>query len=264
MKYKQLLLSPLGLIPFGVPHADAADFPVKATAAPAITYSPSWAGWYAGVNLGVLSDRSHVDGFTPTGATVPGANYCFTGDCTATNSQTATGVLGGLQLGYNFEAGRVVYGLEADIDLSSARKTSTGTNVVGTGSGTWTMQSGIEALSTLRGRIGYAFDNTLLYATGGLAVAKTAHSYQGSTPVFGSGAYSWADAGWRAGYTVGAGLDYQLSRNWSVRGEGLYYDLGTKDLVSTGTNGGGFTSTFGARDRMNGWVARAGVNYLFH
>ena len=241
--------------------------PVKAPAV--TTYTPSWAGWYAGLNVGGVSERSAITGLVPTGGTSI-ANYCFggfgAGLCNTSNySQTASGVIGGLQLGYNFQTGRVVYGVEADVDLASASKTTNGVNTGGSGGGTWTVKSGIHALSTVRGRIGYAFDNVLIYATGGLAVAKTADSFQGSTPVFGSGAYSWADVGWRAGYAVGGGLEYQFARNWSLKGEAFYYDLGHKDLVSLGTNAGAaFTGAFGLSDRMTGWVARAGINYFFH
>jgi len=267
MKYKQLLLSPLSLIPVGLQPAVAADMPVKVKAPQATAFTPSWAGFYAGLNLGVISDQSRITGFVPSGLGAV-TNYCFAdglvgNPCTPTNSQTAVGVLGGLQLGYNFQAGKIVYGLEGDIGLSSSRKSTTGANAAG-GTGNWTVKSGIEALSTLRGRLGYVFDNnTLLYATGGLAVAKTAHSFQASNSAFGSGPYSWADAGWRAGFTVGGGLEYQVSRNWSVKGEALYYDLGKKDLVSTASRGG-FSYAWGATDRINGVVARVGLNYLFH
>ena len=264
--YKAAFLSPLGLLSFGAQPATAADMPVKAKAPQATEFMPTWAGFYAGVNLGVISDQSRITGFVPSGLGTS-TSYCFAdgllgNPCTPTNSQTAVGVLGGLQLGYNFQAGKIVYGLEGDIGLSSARKSTTGANAVGL-TGNWTVNSGIEALSTLRGRLGYTFDNTLLYATGGLAVAKTAHSYQASQSAFGSGPYSWADAGWRAGFTVGGGLEYQVSRSWSVKGEALYYDLGKKDLVSTALHAG-FSYAWGATDRINGVVARIGLNYLFH
>ena len=99
MKYKVLFFSPLGLIPAGQ-SAVAADMPVKVKAPQAIPHTPSWAGFYAGVNIGVIADRSKQTGFAP----IPGAlnNYCWGGEfntCTFSNSQTATGVLGGAQIG---------------------------------------------------------------------------------------------------------------------------------------------------------------------
>jgi outer membrane immunogenic protein len=261
MNYKVALMSPLGLLPFGAQPATAADMPVKAKAPQATEFTPNWAGLYGGVNLGVVSDQSKLTGFRPTAGT--GNNYCFAQDptCSAGNSQTAFGILGGVQIGYNFQNANIVYGLEADIDLSSARKTTSGPDASATFGGTWTMKSGVEALSTLRARLGYAFDNaTMIYATGGLAVAKMANSFQGaSTP----GQYTWSDTSWRTGYVVGGGLEYKFSQNWSVKGEGLFYDLGRKDRVSVGPPTG-YNFGYGATDRMNGVVARLGLNYLFH
>ena len=253
-----MLLSPLGLIPLGLPGADAQ--PVNRNTP--TTYAPTWAGFYAGLNFGLNSDQARVTGTNP--ALGGFLNYCFANNCGGTNSSTATGVIGGIQFGYNFQTGSVVYGLEADFDFSSARKSTTGPFTLFGGAGTWTINSGIESLSTLRGRIGYAFDSSLIYATGGLAVAKTRHSIQPAVTLFGSGPYSFADAGWRTGYAVGGGWEYRFARsNWTVRAEALYYDLGTANLVSK-TNLGTTAYAFGATDKITGVVARFGLNYLFH
>ena len=263
MKYKPLLLSPLGLIPAGVPAANAADMPVKVTAPQTIAFTPSWAGFYAGVNLGVVSDHSSQTGFKPADAL---NNYCFGGgggdvgvSCNFSNSQTATGVIGGLQIGYNFQTGNWVYGLEADIDLSSARKTTTGAVPAPYAFfGNWTAKTGVEAMGTARLRLGYAFDRTLVYATGGLAYAKMVNTFQAGS---GTGGYSWSDTGWRAGYTVGGGVEYRLTDKISIKGEGLFYDLGHKDHISTHLT---FGQQFGVTDHMTGVVARLGLNYMFH
>jgi outer membrane immunogenic protein len=229
--------------------AEAADMPVKAPPQ-VMTYTPNWTGFYAGVNVGALSARSQLDGYFPTSADF---NYCWDGGFVCgSGSQSALGVLGGVQIGYNLQSGQWVYGLEADIGLSSAKKTATG------GSYGYTMDNGIEAFGTARLRVGYAFDHALLYATGGLAYAKTRDSFSGAT-----GGYSFADVGWRAGWTVGGGLEYMINRNWSVKGEALYYDLGSKNLESSTTNFGS-TYAWGVRDKMDGIVARIGLNYLFH
>jgi outer membrane immunogenic protein len=263
MKYKPLLLSPLGLIPMGLDHAGAADvsMPVKVKAPQATSYTPSWAGFYGGINLGVVADHSSQTGFKPAEAL---GNYCFGGGggnagvaCNFSNSQTATGVIGGVQIGYNFQNGAWVYGLEADIDLSSARKTVTGPVPAPYAFfGNWTAKTGIEALGTARLRLGYAFDRAMLYVTGGLAYAKMANTFQAGT---GGSGYSWSDTGWRAGYAVGGGLEYQLTDKISIKGEGLFYDLGHKDHISTSGS-----SQFGLTDKMTGVVGRIGLNYLFH
>lgn len=248
MKYKPLLLSPLGLIPMGMPAATAADMPIKAPhVAP---FAPLWDGFYVGVNAGLITERSRASTFVPS---VPGiANFCLAFDCTVDPSQSATGVLGGLQIGYNFQNGNLVYGIEADLGLSSAKKDTTTT----TNGYTWSANTGIEAMGTARMRLGYAFDRSLLYATGGLAYAKVRDSYQGDT------GYNWTNTGWRVGYAVGGGLEYMFSRNWSGKVEGLYYDLGSKDHVTEGP-GVGFAAV-GINDHMTGAIARIGLNYLFH
>jgi len=256
MKYKALVLSPLGLIPTGMHTADAADLPVKA---PQVTsWTPSWAGLYAGVNLGVIADQSSQTAFRATGVSFP---YCWANDCNFSNKQTATGVLGGVQLGYNFQSGRVVYGIETDIALSNAKKTTTAL-VGGVGGlfGNWTAETGVRALGTTRLRIGYAFDRTLVYATGGIAYANMRNTFQGGN---GAGfAFNWSNTGWRVGYALGGGLEYAFTRDWSVKAEGLYYDLGRKDHISIDQ----FATPDGQglSDRMTGVVGRLGLNYLFH
>jgi outer membrane immunogenic protein len=181
-------------------------------------------------------------------------DWCVGFDCTISPNRNATGVLGGLQIGYNFQNGAWVYGVEADIDLSSAEKKKTTTTNNGTAY-TWTTKTGIEALSTARLRLGYAFaPQTMVYATGGLALAKVRDTFQGDT------GYAWSSSvNWRAGWTLGGGVEQKLAGAWSVKGEALFYDLGEKDLVSTG---GG--AAVGFHDRMTGFAARIGLNYAFH
>jgi outer membrane immunogenic protein len=267
MKYKVLFFSPLGLIPAGQ-SAFAADMPVKARPPQAIQTDPGWAGFYAGAHLGAIFDHSKQTGFLPFG----GGNdhYCWGGASTSTcdfsHSQTAVGVIGGGQIGYNFQSGRWVYGPEIDFSGTSARKTVSGANstIINSAFGNWTAKTGVEAIGTARLRVGYAFDQALVYATGGLAVADMVNTFQASDRTSG-GAYSWSGTGWRAGWTVGGGVEYKLQRNWSVKGEALYYDLGDKDHISGHLlSNGGIGAVFAVTDRMTGVIARVGINYLFH
>jgi outer membrane immunogenic protein len=181
---------------------------------------------------------------------VAGANnWCLAFDCSLAPSETAVGFLGGVQIGYNFQSGNFVYGLEADFGLSTAKKTQT----TFTGGYNWSTDTGIDAFGTARLRLGYAFDRAMVYGTGGLAYAKVRDSLQGDT------GYAWSGTSWRAGWTAGGGVEYAVNRNWSVKGEALYYDLGSQDLVSTGSG-----AAVGWHDHTTGWVARMGLNYLFH
>lgn len=254
VKYTPLFLSPLGLIP-GMPAANAADMPVKAKAPQVTSFTPTWAGLYGGLNVGMVSARSSLGTFLPTSAVF---NYCWLNDCNLGDKQTATGAFGGVQIGYNFQSGNVVYGLEADYGLASAKQTSNAT------SGLFGAQTetGLDALGTVRLRLGYAFDNGLMaYATGGLAYGKVRSRFQAT---YNGNTYSWADtSGWRTGYAIGGGLEYMFARNWSVKGEAIYYSLGnSRSAESTGFFGTSYS--FGITDKASGVVARIGLNYLFH
>ena len=254
MRYKPLLLSPLGLIPAGAQPVAAADMPVKAPP-PAVTYTPpSWVGFYVGVNIGGIWDRSK---HTPFGNPGPTFNYCWANDCNFNHSQTAVGVLGGAQVGYNFQTANWVYGFETDFDFSSARKTTTGPIRGSVFASPWIIKTGPEAIGTTRLRLGYSFDRALVYATGGVAYAKMTNNFLGgSNPV---SPYAWSGTGWRAGWTAGGGLEYLLTTNLSVKGEALYYNLGRQDHYSTAPQGNLLVT-----DHMSGFLARAGLNYRFH
>jgi outer membrane immunogenic protein len=260
MKHKAWMLSPLALIPAGTHGAAAgpARQPVAATMSP-----PAWTGFYLGLNVGGISERSNLTGFTPA----PGVlgSYCFfsgsPGVCTS-GSQTATGVLGGAQIGYNFAYGQWVYGAEADFDLSNAKKTTSGANGPYTFFGNWTAKTGIQDFGTARLRLGYDFNGIMPFITGGLAYAKTADSFSGGSSFTGS-PDAFSGTSWRTGYAVGGGIEMLLSRNISIKAESLFYDLGQQSHTLTGAPAYGF-ATFGVTDKMTGVLGRIGINYLFH
>ena len=112
-------------------------------------------------------------------------------------------LIGGLHIGYNWQSGARVFGLEADASFGD----------------------GVEYLASLRARLGYARDNLLLYITAGVAFA----SFDDTTVVAsGGGLTGSADLGGDSdvGFVVGAGAEYKLSSNWSIGVEGLYYAFG--------------------------------------
>jgi outer membrane immunogenic protein len=123
------------------------------------------------------------------------------------------GFLGGVQLGYNWQfSPNIVFGLEADI---------TGTDMNGTPLG---IPVHIDYLATARARIGYAWDRTMLYGTGGLAYSRAAAAGLHDT-----------DTGWAAG----AGLEWAYSNSWTLKAEYLYVDLGNNfdaSIIKLGAN----------------------------
>jgi outer membrane immunogenic protein len=132
------------------------------------------------------------------------------------------GFIGGGHAGYNWQSGAFVYGLEADVE---------GADIKGTGNYRFLggapildhVDSKTDFQGSFRGRLGWAANNWLFYATGGLAWADIKHTYV--TGIAGPPANSFSTT--RAGYTVGAGVEYGFTPNWSGRLEYRYSDYGT-------------------------------------
>jgi outer membrane immunogenic protein len=180
-----------------------------------------------------------------------------------------SGFIGGGQIGYNWQTGLFVWGVETDFqganikgDASVTNSSTFDTSVTGpdsttvmrTGSATVTGAGSqkIEWFGTLRGRLGWTPTPPLLiYATGGLAYAhvKTDVSFaeSGSVAIVASsgldvifsqvGPFSGATAltkdDTRAGWTVGGGAEWMFAPQWSIKAEYLYYDLGTVGIDQT-------------------------------
>ena len=203
--------------------AAAADLPPRPAPAPyykAPVEVPvyNWTGFYIGINGGGGFGHSAWDS---TG----GFN-------------TSGGLVGGT-VGYNYQFGQVVAGIEGDVDWSGINGTTNNSCPLGCKtSNTW--------LATVRGRLGYAADRFMPYITGGAAFGNI----QASTP--GLAQTSSDDSGW----TLGAGLEAALAPNWSAKVEYLYVDLGhTGCDLSCGSLGTDVEFTEN--------VFRGGVNYRF-
>jgi outer membrane immunogenic protein len=125
---------------------------------------------------------------------------------------------GGLTVGYNYQSGRFVAGLEADIVVSSAKDDLA--NALAFGGSVATLK--YPWMLTVRPRVGYAFDNVLLYVTGGLAVGGVDNYVAATLP-----AASLHTKTTRAGFAVGAGAEYAFTKQISVKAEYLYTDLAT-------------------------------------
>jgi len=231
--------------------AMAADLPDKA---PSLAPSPpTWAGFYIGLNAGGISSDA-------TWKNLDGIELWFPG---ASVTNAGTGFIGGGQVGYNWQSGHAVFGLEADMQYTSVNQTTTIVPAIaGLGGPSPVLNDQIKWLATLRGRSGLAVDNVLIYLTGGLAAAQTTHNL--SIPVNDpDDTFSLSKT--KVGWTVGVGLEYMLWSNWTVKTEVLYADLGTSSTTFTDADGSCFfvaTCRFETRDTM--WIGRFGVNYKFH
>jgi len=243
-----------------------------------------WTGPYAGLQAGrTFTDGAHFSGggfgnsISP--ATQNLASLLAQGATFSTDDLEAFS--GGAQLGYNFRASRtVVVGLEADISFIRSDATGSERRFPNPADGLFptvatTSASPLEYLGTVRGRLGYLVSDPLLvYATAGLAYgeadssASVTLSSPGPGTVVVPGSAAFGDKSLRAGYTVGGGLEYFLEANWSLKAEGLYYDLGSsKDSTSiTLRNGQGLflsTTTIDKKQDNDGYVGRVGLNYHF-
>ncbi len=154
-----------------------------------------------------------------------------------------TGFIGGGQIGYNWQINSFVLGVEGDIQYSAQKRTETAT-VLGV---TVTGEEKIPWFGTARGRVGYAFDNFLLYATGGAAWTN----FKASVSALGLTVSSETT---KTGWTAGAGVEWMFMPRWSVKAEYLYIDAGTTTLTVAGVSASG---------KLKDNVARLGVNYHF-
>jgi outer membrane immunogenic protein len=213
----------------GVGAASAADLPQKAPAfIPAPAPVLSWAGFYIGGNIGY--------GFGTAEATQ--------GRVTA--SEEIDGIVGGAQIGYNFQWGSpFVLGIEADIQgTDQSRETAVGTNL-----GRVTFRDQLTWFGTVRARLGYAPGPWLFYVTGGLAYGEfdSDVTFRGVTTTLASEI--------RTGWTVGGGVEWMFAPQWSAKLEYLYIDTGDFDTTVPGL--GPVTA------RLTDNVVRVGVNYHF-
>jgi outer membrane immunogenic protein len=207
----------------------AADMPMKA-APVAIGYH--WTGIYGGIHAGAGTGTKDW-AFVPTNST----------------SHKVNGAIGGGQLGFNYQIGSWVFGVEGDLSASSIQGSSACPNT------NYSCSSKAFWLATLTGRVGYAVTQPLLvYVKGGgawareqfTAIASFASEDTGRTSV--------------SGWTIGGGLEYGFARNWSVKIEYDYLDFGTKRYNFLNP-AGAVVDTADVKQQLH--LVKAGLNYRF-
>ena|SRR5579871_2842803 len=270
---KHLLVGIAAAASLAATGAFAADLPAKA---PVYTKAPAyvepvfdWTGFYVGGNLGYSWGRSS-DSTAITNAA--GTTTLFS----ATDRTDLNGIVGGGQIGYNWQMQNWVFGFEADIQGTDEKGTHgylcpTSTcipNIVGAlvvlgPAVTESLNQKIDWFGTVRGRIGVlAAPKVLLYATGGLAYGEVASSATLAPVTTGISAVIPGVNSTNVGWTLGVGVEGVIAGNWTAKLEYLYVDLGT---VS-----GSFATTIGTTNlvgnfssRVTDNVVRAGINYKF-
>jgi outer membrane immunogenic protein len=253
---------------FGVANALAADLPVRK--APAYTPAAqlfTWTGFYIGANAGgVFASQGDTQtigtpGYVGLGPTLVPASLATKED----------GFIGGGQLGYNYQIGSALIGLEADFDGTSISKSASFTSaasVLGT-TLTTSAKAQLDYLGTVRGRLGFTpTERLLVYGTGGLAYGDVKTTASVIPNAVAGGLWSGSTSNVRTGYAVGGGLEYAVTNNVTLKGEYLYYDLGktTTNALGNGVirsipqlNGIDYISQV----REAGSIVRVGANYKF-
>lgn len=201
--------------------AAAADLPSRAPVyAPPAPYN--WTGDYLGGQIGYVWANNPANLSFPgaTAASFGLASPAVIGPEVFPLGYIPSGVIGGIHGGYNLQIAQWVVGIEGDIDGTSLSRTFTAGGIPPLYfSGT--RRQSVQASG--RGRVGIAFDRVLLYATGGVAFADFENDY--ATNVFGQPFWN-SFANGRIGWTAGAGVEYVVTGNWSVRAEYRYSDFG--------------------------------------
>jgi outer membrane immunogenic protein len=228
----------------------AADMAVKAP--PPATPTWSWAGFYAGLNAGGGWD---ADPHNIVISTTP----LLGGYPATTNGTKASGALGGATFGYNWQRSNVVFGLEADIDASSIRN-SFSPRVINTFGDTLTAEKDLNYVSTIRGRLGLAFNNVLVYGTGGFAFGGVKNNLVDTLLIPPTGTVTMRRDTTETGYVVGGGIEHMIAPHWSLKAEYQYIDLGSYTLSSLEVPPTPFTFSTNKIDN-DFHTVRGGVNY---
>ncbi len=214
----------LGALP--ATAADLSNRPVyKAPVSVPTVYN--WTGFYVGVSGGGAWGTSEH--------TFPGGTH---------GPFDISGGLVGGTVGYNWQSGNLVLGLEGDYSWADIHGSTTGVPTACLGG---SCDTTIRSFGTARGRVGYAWDNALFYGTGGFAWGNVHAAEVG----FDRGSDTFT------GWTIGGGIEYGFAPNWSAKIEYLYVDLGNDVLYGSG---------FGAPHTVDATanVVRAGINYRFN
>ena len=243
-RFQCVLLATVAVIGFAS-IASAADMPIKARpiSPPPVVYN--WTGCYIGVHAGGGWARTEFTNTVNTTAAFghldPGEGFTYTYD----------GFVGGGQAGCNYQINQWVLGVEGTFAGTTIKADASDLAVLNDD----VFTTKINSLATVTARIGYAWNNVLLYGKGGYAGANVQFAVSDTVgPNFGAG----SQTRWQSGWTVGGGLEYGLTPNWIIGAEYNYIDLGS---ASYEVGGGDGSYAFDVKTRIQEVLAR--VSYKF-
>jgi outer membrane immunogenic protein len=235
--------------------AHAAELPVKAPPVAPVAPVINWTGFYVGAQIGGASfDPScHTSNF-------PEEDPCFNDGEGHSGSLSSGSVLGGGRVGYDYQWGKVVWGVVGQFDWTDLNNSVHATfPFISTGS-TASAGEKIDWLASVRGRVGWAFDSVLFYATGGVAWTDIKTSASFIDPSCPACSFTSQSSSRRTGAVAGGGFEYRFTPNVSVFGELLWYGFGTSSTTGVSSSGAAYTTQFTSQDILAGTL---GVNYRF-
>jgi outer membrane immunogenic protein len=247
------------LVATDVGPAATVFIPKPPTPAPPSSYS--WKGGYVGGHVGYGWGRANTNfNALPTAAQ-------FINLAPTTVKLDPKGILAGGQGGYNWQSGKFVAGVEADISWSRMRGTAVVVGLTQNNGLSWNgnlrTHQDTKWFGTLRPRAGFTpTGKVLLYGTGGLAIGRVNYSANADFRPQGPIQYPAAISKTRSGWVAGGGVEVGINKHWSWKAEYLYYDLGNQSITGNPTPANPpFQVAYTWQTRA--YTFNAGVNFRF-
>jgi outer membrane immunogenic protein len=256
----QILITLLALY-CGSSAANAADLAPKAPEPP----PHQWTGCYAGFNLGGGSSGTNFSSTVAPGTHLLGADPAIVAG-SGGGGTNATSVLGGGQVGCNWQTGTLVFGLEGDLDYFRSSPTfANNTNTLSDGVTPFTISQSLttDFLSTVRPRIGIGADRNLAYITGGVAFTRVNYTESYTDGAAPPGTGTATASRYLVGWTAGAGWEYAFAEHWTVRAEYLIAGFPTTSANGAITDAAGGSNPLRGSSDVTIQLIRAGVNWKF-
>jgi outer membrane immunogenic protein len=240
----------------------AADLPASASPSGPPVYN--WTGFYAGLNAGLDQTTTHPS-MTITDPNGIMGRIISLGGVAFPTSETGSGFRGGGQIGYNFQRGSWLVGIESDLTGSTTKSSQTAlglptpfSSIIAT-----TLEQRLDVLGTTRARAGVVYDNVLFYGTGGVAYGHVEDNLYLRETLNPAATFAATRSGYQVGWTAGGGLEFGMDR-WTARFEYLYYDLGRRTLQAPASAAVLLPGALATLDqRTTGQIVRVGLNYRF-
>jgi outer membrane immunogenic protein len=211
-----------------------------------------WSGFYIGGNLGYAFGGSDDVSITSN----------VEGTVDNIDDLELNGIFGGGQIGYDVQWDSIVFGAVADIEAADINDDFTKNFTISGNDDQLKAKGDIDVWGTLRARLGVAFDNVLIYGTGGLAWANVDYDMRANNFTTG-GTGRIKDNSTRVGYAVGGGVEWAIDDSWSLGAEYLYVNLGDYKIKGDADDGAGNHEIISTKAEPDFHSVKGYVNFRF-